>query len=40
MRIRLDRYFLLSPYAGNDEGPSGFDSTGSERDAAQNTCLP
>jgi hypothetical protein len=35
-----DRYFLLSPYAGNDEGPSGFDSGNTERDAAQNTCLP
>ena len=35
-----DRYFLLSAYAGNDEGPSGLDSDGSERDPAQNTCLP
>ena len=35
-----DRYFLVSPYAGNDEGPSGLDSNGSERDPAQNTCLP
>ncbi len=35
-----DRYFLLSAYAGNDEGPSGLDSNGSERDPAQNTCLP
>lgn len=35
-----DRYFLLSAYAGNEEGPSGLDSSGSERDPAQNTCLP
>ena len=35
-----DRYYLVSAFAGADEGPSGLDSSGAVIDPAQSTCLP
>ncbi len=35
-----DHYYLVTAYAGTVEGPSGFASSGLERNPAQNTCAP
>jgi hypothetical protein len=35
-----DHYYLVTAYAGSVEGPTGFASSGDERDPSQNTCPP
>jgi type VI secretion system secreted protein VgrG len=35
-----DHYYLVTAYADTQEGPSGFASSGLERNPAQNTCAP
>ena len=35
-----DRYYLVTAYGGGSEGPSGFNSVGSEVPESQSTCAP
>jgi hypothetical protein len=35
-----DRYYLVTAFGGLDEGPSGFDNSGTEIPASQSTCAP
>jgi hypothetical protein len=35
-----DHYYLVTAFGGMDEGPSGFDNSGTEIPASQSTCMP